>query len=34
VRLDDPDSFAAMLDARADVRVVLDDSDIIRLQLE
>ena len=34
VRLNDPDSFAAMLDARADVRVVLDDSDIIRLQPE
>ncbi len=34
VRLDDPDSFAAMLDARADVRVVLDDSNVIRLQRE
>lgn len=34
VRLDDPDSFAAMLDARADVRVVLDDANVIRLQRE
>jgi transmembrane sensor len=34
VQLNDPDSFAAMLAARADVQVSYDDSDLIRLQSE